>query len=83
MAPTVVNEIQGPADCTHEVSLEAIKTLVDMGVLVHVQTSVYDSHIHRFFVPIQDAHDYRVRDWRSNENVPLMGNTTQIVPAAY
>lgn len=55
-----INEVQGPSDFNQDIPLENLRTLVDIGVLVHVQTSVYGDKAHRYFVPASEAHPYVV-----------------------
>lgn len=65
---TVVNEVQTSTYFTQDVSLDALRALVDIGLLVHVQTTVADTYEHRYFVPPEAAHPFRVVDLRSERS---------------
>ena len=61
----VINEIQAD-EASQDVPFEWIEAMLNLGVLFHVQTSVYNTHIHRYFVPLDGFHEYRVEDFRVN-----------------
>lgn len=63
----IINEVQGLNDFTQDMPLDILKTLVDRGHLVHVQTSRYGDRVHRYFVFPEDAHPYRVNDYNTGK----------------
>ena len=58
-----INEVQAHDGFSQDIPFEQLKVLVDIGVIHHVQTSLYETHIHRYFVPSEDKHSYVVYDY--------------------
>lgn len=66
-----INEVQTGTGFDQDVPLEHLRSLVRIKALVHVQTTVLDYGIHRYFVPLEDEHDYVVSDMRNDRSVEL------------
>lgn len=61
----VINEVQTSTYYTQDIPEEHLRTLVEINALVHVQTSVGDGFVHRYFATPKDAHPYTLKDYRS------------------
>lgn len=74
----ITNEIQTDVHYTTDIPEEYILTLVNLGVIEHVQTTVTDYSVHRYFVKPEDAHEFVLNDHRTDSSVSE-GLTDQIV----
>lgn len=66
-----VNEVQTKSGYDQDIPLEHLKSLVRIGALVHVQTTVLTPGIHRYFSTVEDAHEYVVSDLRYDTSETL------------
>lgn len=72
------NEVQTDHGYDQDIPLEHLRSLVRLNALVHVQTTVTDYSTHRYFAPLNMAHEYVVNDLRRDTNTSAK-NTEQIL----
>lgn len=78
----LTNEIQTDVHYAQDIPEEYLRTLVDLGVIVHVQTTLSDTGVHRYFAKCEDAHPYRVYNLRLEPGLSVQQKNliAQIIP---